>query len=99
MILASTCCDKNTLAPGFGWRITTISTFIERMLLTVSIKVSPFFTEDCDAEKLMTSAESLFSANSNESLVLVEFSKNKLAMVISLSEGTFFMGLLITSLK
>jgi hypothetical protein len=38
--------------PGLAWRITTISTFIERILLTVSISVSPFFTDDCAAEKL-----------------------------------------------
>jgi hypothetical protein len=68
-------------------------------LFTVSIKVSPFFTDDCPAEKLITSAESLFSASSKESFVLVLFSKNKLAIVISLREGTFLMGLLITSLK
>ena len=52
-----------------------------------------------DALKFTISAESLFSANSNESLVLVEFSKNKLAMVISLNDGTFLIGRLITSLK
>ena len=69
------------------------------MLFTVSIKVSPFFTEDCPAEKLITSADSLFSASSKLSLVLVLFSKNKFAMVISLKEGTFLIGLLITSLK
>ncbi|CAI8357750.1 MAG: Uncharacterised protein [Flavobacteriaceae bacterium] len=69
------------------------------MLLTVSISVSPFFTEDWDDEKLITSADNLFSANSNDNLVLVEFSKNKFAIVISLSEGTFFIDLFITSLK
>jgi hypothetical protein len=69
------------------------------MLFTVSIKVSPFFTEDCDDEKLSTSADKRFSASSKDSLVLVEFSKNRFAMVISLSEGTFLMGLFITSLK
>ncbi len=28
-----------------------VPTFIERILLTVSIRVSPFLTEDCAAEK------------------------------------------------
>ncbi|MNY33219.1 hypothetical protein D3C86_1674860 [compost metagenome] len=79
--------------------MTTMSTFIARMLFTVSISVSPLLTEDEDAAKLTTSAESLFSASSNESLVRVEFSKNILAMVMSLNDGTLFMGLLITSLK
>ena len=69
------------------------------MLLTVSISVSPFLTEDCEAEKLITSAERRFSANSKDSLVRVEFSKNKLAMVISLKDGTFLIGLLMTSLN
>ena len=69
------------------------------MLLTVSIRVSPFFTELLDALKLITSADSLFSANSKDNLVLVEFSKNRFAIVISLRDGTFFIGRLITSLK
>ncbi len=72
---------------------------MESILLTVSISVSPFFTELLEAEKLITSAESLFSASSNERRVRVEFSKNKLAMVISLREGTFLIGRLITSLN
>src|SRR5690554_1376407 len=76
-----------------------MSTFIDKILLTVSMSVSPFFTEDCAAEKLIVSADNLFSASSNDSLVLVLFSKKMLAMVISLSEGTFLIGRLITSLK
>src|SRR5690606_18069030 len=99
MILAFTFFDKNSAAPGLEWRITTISTFIERILFTVSISVSPFLTEDCAAEKLMTSADKRFCANSKESLVLVLFSKKILAMVISRNEGTFLIGLLMTSLK
>ena len=86
-------------APGFGCRITTISTFMERILLTVSIRVSPFRTDDWAAEKLMTSAESLFSASSKESLVRVLFSKKIFAMVMSRREGTFLMERLRTSLK
>ena len=79
--------------------MTTISTFIERILLTVSIKDSPFLTDEFEAEKLITSAESRFCASSNDSFVLVLFSKNKLAIVTSLREGTFLIGRLITSLK
>ena len=45
------------------------------------------------------SAESLFSASSKDSFVLVLFSKNKFAIVISLKLGTFFIGLLMTSLN
>src|SRR5690606_31756607 len=91
--------DKNFAAPGLEWRITTISTFIDKILLTVSISVSPFLTDELAAEKLTVSADNRFSANSKESLVLVEFSKNKLAIVISRSEGTFLIGRLITCLK
>src|SRR5690606_15746287 len=85
--------------PALLWRITTMSTFIARILLTVSIRVSPFLTELFPEEKLITSAESLFSANSKDNRVRVEFSKKTLAMVISLREGTFLIGRLMTSLK
>ncbi len=47
----------------------------------------------------MMSADNRFSANSNERRVRVEFSKNRLAMVMSRSEGTFLMVRLMTSLK
>ena len=94
-----TCWERKTPAPGLGWRITTISTFMAKILLTVSMSVSPFFTEDCAAEKLITSAESLFSASSKDRRVRVLFSKNKLAIVISLREGTFLIGRLMTSLN
>ena len=49
--------------------------------------------------QIIDGAESLFSASSKLNLVRVEFSKNRLAMVISRNEGTFFIGLLITSLN
>ena len=52
--------DRKTLAPGLGWRMTIISTFIERILFTVSINVSPLEIEDPDDEKLITSADNLF---------------------------------------
>jgi len=46
---------------------------MERILFTVSINDSPFLTEDCAAEKLIISAESLFSASSKDNFVLVLF--------------------------
>ena len=61
--------------------------------------LSPFLTEEEEAEKLMVSAERRFSANSNETRVRVESSKKRLAMVMSRKEGTFLMGRLMTSLK
>jgi hypothetical protein len=63
-----------------------------KILLTVSNKVSPFLTELLEAEKFTTSAESRFSANSNESRVRVEFSKKILAMVTSRKRRYFFDG-------
>src|SRR3989304_10529603 len=99
IILLSTYFDKKTQDPGLVCRMTIISTFIASMLFTVSISVSPFFNDEEDAEKLITSAERRFSANSNDNLVRVEFSKKRLAMVISLREGTFFIGRFIISLK
>jgi hypothetical protein len=62
------------------------------ILFTVSKRVSPFLTEEDAEVKLITSAESLFSANSNDNLVRVESSKNRFAIVISLKEGTFLIG-------
>src|ERR1043166_363296 len=99
MIWALMCFARNTQAPGAGWRITTISTFMERILRTVSISVSPFETEEDDAEKLMTSALRRFCASSNEMRVRVEFSKKILAMVMSRRDGTFLMGRLMMVLK
>ena len=90
---------KKWWAPGAGWRITTMSTFIERILLTVSSSVSPFLTEELLAEKLTTSALRRFSASSKLIRVRVLFSKNKLATVTSFRLGTFFTGRLITCLN
>ena len=61
-------------------------------VIAVSIKVSPFLTEEAVEVKLTTSAERRFSASSKDSFVLVEFSKNRLATVISRNDGTFFIG-------
>src|SRR6478735_8544955 len=98
-MLALICFDKKCGAPALAWRITTMSTFIAKILLTVSSSVSPFFTLLPEAEKFTTSADNLFSANSKDNLVLVEFSKKTFAMVTSRREGTFFIGRLMTSLK
>ena len=97
--MVSTLLARNCGAPGWGWRMTTRSTFIARMLFTVSTRVSPFLTELLAEEKLTTSALSRFSASSKDSRVRVEFSKNKFAIVRSRREGTFLMGRLMTSLN
>ena len=72
---------------------------MESILLTVSNSVSPFLTDEDEAEKLTTSADKRFSASSNEIRVRVLFSKKRLATVTSLKEGTFLIGRLITSLN
>ena len=69
------------------------------MLFTVSISVSPFEIEEPIFEKLIISALNLFSANSKDNFVLVEFSKNKLAIVTPLRVGTFFIFLFKISLN
>ena len=51
-------------------------------LNAISIRVSPFFIELELTEIFKISAPSFFPANSNEVLVLVEFSKNKLMQVL-----------------
>ena len=43
-------------------------------------------------EKLVTSAERRFSANSNDIRVRVEFSKNRFTIFFPIRDGTFFMG-------
>ena len=65
----------------------------------MSIKVSPFFKDDMEEAKFITSADNLFCASSKDNLVRVLFSKKRLAMVMSRNEGTFLIGRLITSLN
>ena len=69
------------------------------MVFKVSITDSPFFTLLVEEEKLIISALSLFAAISNEVLVLVLGSKNKLTIVLPLRAGTFFTSLSDTSRK
>ena len=56
---------------------------------TVSYIVSPFFVEDVPTSRFTTSAPNLFAAISNELLVLVEFSKNKVTIILpfKISQG------------
>ena len=46
LTIVFTLLERNSIDPGFGCLITIISTFIDRMLFTVSISVSPFLTDD-----------------------------------------------------
>jgi hypothetical protein len=56
-------------------------------------------TEDPAAATFTVSAESRFSANSNEIRVRVEASKKRLTMVLPRSAGTFLMARSLTSLN
>ena len=58
----------------------------------VSTSVSPFETLEPEAETLTVSADSLFSANSKEIRVRVEFSKNRFTIVEPRSVGTYSLG-------
>ena len=69
--------------------MTTMSIRIASRLRAVSTSVSPLDTLDPDAETFTVSADNLFSANSNEIRVLVEFSKKRFTIVEPLSAGTF----------
>jgi DNA-directed RNA polymerase alpha subunit len=69
------------------------------LMLNLKQLAVKIFTDEPVEEKLITSADNLFSASSNETRVRVELSKNRLAMVTSRKEGTFLIGRLITFLK
>ena len=72
---------------------------IASIFWAVSLSDSPLETLDPEALKFTVSAESRFSANSNEIRVRVEDSKNKLTTVIPRSVGTRLIGRSNTSRK
>jgi hypothetical protein len=79
-------------APGELWRSTTTSTFIASTLRAVSLRLSPFVTDEPDFERLTVSAERRPAARPNESFVRVEGSKKRLATVVPCRVGTCRMG-------
>lgn len=72
---------------------------IASRLSAVSSNVSPFVTEEVEAEMLMESADNRFAAISNDVRVRVEDSKKKLITVLPRRVGTFLMTRVDTSLK
>ncbi len=68
-------------------------------LRAVSTSVSPLVTLELAAATFTGSAESRFSANSNETRVRVDGSKNRLTMVAPRSVGTFLMARSLISLN
>jgi len=72
---------------------------MDRILFTVSTRVSPFLTEDEPAEKLTTSALKRFSANSKERRVRVLFSKKQIRYRNITQRGNFLYGSIQDFLK
>src|SRR5712671_6034803 len=67
--------------------------------LAVSLRVSPFFSDDASAVKLMISAVNRSAASSKLIRVRVEGSMNKLTTVFPRSAGTFLIARSPTALK
>jgi hypothetical protein len=86
-------------APGDEWRITMQSGAIASRLRAVSTSVSPFVTEEDEAEILTASADNRFAAISKDVRVRVEASKKTLITVLPRSVGTFLIERVETSLK
>ncbi len=68
-------------APADWWRTTMMSGRMAFSVAAVSIRVSPFFTEDEATDMFITSAPSRLPAISKEDCVRVEGSKNRLIWV------------------
>ena len=90
---------RNCAAPEAPWRMTTMSIRIASRLRAVSTSVSPLLTLDPDAATLTVSAERRFSANSNETRVRVDASKNRLTIVEPRRVGTFLIARSLISLN
>src|SRR3954470_35536 len=76
-----------------------MSAFIASRFFAVSLSVSPFFSEEASAVKLMTSAVRRWAASSKLMRVRVEGSMNRLTTVLPRSAGTFLMARAPTALK
>src|SRR5438094_632567 len=86
-------------APDAECLITTMSMRIASRFLAVSTSVSPFETLEPVADTLTVSADNLFSANSKEMRVRVEFSKKRFTIVEPRNAGTFFIARSLISLN
>ena len=79
-------------APEEGWRTTRRSGRIALSVIAVSIRVSPFFTEDSATDMFITSAPRRLPASSKLAWVRVEASKNMLIWVSPRSASERFSG-------
>ena len=83
-------------APDAPCRMITASAPMACKVCAVSLSDSPLLTLDPLAEKLMTSAESLFAAASKEIRVRVESSAKRFTIVRPRRVGSFFIGVSLT---
>src|SRR5438445_6191324 len=90
---------KKCGAPEALCRITMKSAFNASRLRAVSLSVSPFFSDEASAVKLMISAESRCSDSSKLIRVRVEGSTKRLTTVLPRSAGTFLIARSPTALK
>src|ERR1051325_3272795 len=86
-------------APGCLWRMTIMSGRMAMRFSAVSMRVSPFSTEEPLAEEFSVSAERRFSAISKETRGRVEASMKRLMTSWPRRAGTFLTGRSETSLK
>ena len=77
----STLRARRCTAPAEWWRTTMMSGRMALRVAAVSMRVSPFFTEEEATDMFMTSAPRRLPASSNELWVRVEGSKNRLIWV------------------
>src|SRR3954470_4615568 len=76
-----------------------MSAFIASRFFAVSLSVSPFFSEEASAVKLMMSAVRRWAASSKLMRVRVEGSMKRFTTVLPRSAGTFLMARAPTALK
>ena len=91
--------DRKWAAPVALWRMMMMSAFNASRLRAVSLSVSPFFSDEASAVKLMTSAVSRRAASSKLIRVRVDGSMNRLTTVLPRRAGTFLMARSPTALN
>src|SRR3989442_10747771 len=91
--------DRKWAAPVALWRMMMMSAFNASRLRAVSLSVSPFFSDEASAVKLMTSAVSRSAASSKLIRVRVDGSMNRLTTVFAAQSGHFLDGALADRLE
>ena len=94
----STFWARSATAPAAWWRTTRMSGRMAFSVIAVSMRVSPFFTEEALTAMFITSAPSLLPANSKDDWVRVEASKKRLIWVRPRRVAFFFSTCRLTSI-